>query len=80
MKKLVLAGAAIALLTSVSAYAGEINLGINLGGPAYVAPAPVIASPGYIVAPAPVPGYYDPHHRRGDYRYWHDRHPDRWHH
>jgi len=82
-KKVLLTGIALAMLASTSAYA-EFNVDVNLGvpvAPVYVAPAPAI-----IVNPA-YPGYYDPHHRRGDWRYWqnhrgHDErhdHDEHWH-
>jgi hypothetical protein len=75
IKTLFAATAAICALSAGSAYANEFNLDVNLGGgaPVYAAPVVVAPSPAYVVAPWGE--NYDPHHRRHDWRYWHDHHP-----
>ncbi len=80
MKKLLLGVAALYLATGSAAYANEFNVDVSLGAPAIIAPAPLVIapSPAYVVAPGVVG--YDPHHRRGDWRYWHDRHEREMHH
>ncbi len=84
ISKTLLAGAALAyLLSGVSAHANELNVELNLGQPEYVAPAPVIVAPSPAYVTAPWVEGYDPHHRRHDWRYWHDHprgHPDHWDH
>jgi hypothetical protein len=82
-KKLLAGAAAFYLLSGAAAYANELNVELNLGQPAPVfvapAPAPVVISPAYVAAPW-VEGY-DPHHRRHDWRYWHDHaRQDHWDH
>lgn len=82
----IIAGVGLLALVPTAAMAHtDVSIGLNLGGPAYVAPAPVY------VAPAPVvygPGYYGPvgyyhgdgwdrwHHREWEHRRWEER---RWH-
>ncbi len=70
--KLLLTGLAACMLSGASAYAGDFNVDLNIGGGgepsgsvAYVAPAPVYVQP--------VPAYYDPHHSAGDWRYWQEK-------
>ena len=75
--------AAVAIGVSTSAMAG-VSVGVNLGAPVYVAPAPVYAAPppapvyypqlAYVAAPAPaiVIGWHDGRYWDG-HRYW-ERH------
>ncbi len=63
--KMILSGLALYLLSGATAYA-EINVGVNLGGPAYV-----VASPPVYVSPYPY--YYDPRHRNHDFGYWEEQ-------
>lgn len=82
IKKLLVGTAMLSCLFSASAYANELNIDLNLGGPEYVAPTPVYAAP---VVVAPSYGYSgahwvgnDPHHRLHDQMYWrqHHYHPE----
>jgi len=61
-KKSLLSAAVIFMLSGTSATA-EMNVELNLGGPAYT------TYPTYI---SPYPTYYDPGHRGHDARYWHE--------
>jgi hypothetical protein len=72
MKKIMIGIVAFYFASFASAYANEFNLDVQLGAPMAFAPPVVVApSPAYVV----VPGLqtYDPYHRRGDWRYWHER-------
>ena len=60
-KRILISGLAFYLLSGAIAHA-EINVNLDLGGPAYA-----VASPVYV---SPYPQYYDPGHRRHDYGYW----------
>ena len=84
MKKLVLA-TGLLLVSAVSAQA-QLNVDLNLGGPAYVEPRPVYVEPRPVyVAPRPIyvaprPIYrtygHGDHHHNYDYDYWRDDHHD----
>ena len=89
MKKLVLTTVLAAVALSATTANARVNLdvGIGLGQPAYVAPAPVYypppvyePAPAYYGPPVLYPSYYNgrDRHRNYDWRYWHDRDP-RWH-
>ena len=65
--KILFSGAALYLLTAASAFAG-VDVSLNFGEPAAVAVAPALR---------PYPVGYDPHHRDGDFKYWHDHYSER---
>jgi len=77
-KKLLLTSLTLGLLCSASAHAEtNLNVDLDLGGPAIVEPAPVYAAPVVVAQPAyivhPWVHSWDPHHRAADWRYWQER-------
>ena len=73
---------AVALPTAALAHGHvDVGIGLNLGGPAYVAPAPVYAPPPVyydppVVYDAPPPAYYAPpvvYEERPYYHHYHHR-------
>lgn len=70
MKKKALGAVAIIMLAASTATAGDVHVGINLGGPPVVyEPAPVIVAP----PPRPSVVYVDPPYYSGPYHFEHDR-------
>jgi len=65
-KKILLSAVAVYVLGATAAYA-QLDVQVNLGGPAYV--APVATAPVYV---RPYPANYDPGHRDHDFAYWRD--------
>jgi len=81
-KKLITGAVAVYLLAGTSAYAGGVVIEpvLNISpAPVYApapiyAPQPIIAAPSPAYVAAPWGETYDPHHRRHNWRYWHDHH------
>ncbi len=76
--KLLTMAAAFCLVSGAAQ--AQLNVGISIGQPAYIAPAPVVVGPPAYYS-APVISTWDPHHRRHDWEYWRGQrgHDEHWH-
>lgn len=86
MKKYILASAGAAALLACSSAMAWVSVGVNLGFPAIVAPAPVYVAPAPVYAPPPVyvaprvvypgyyPGYYPAYYGGGGPYYYRGHH------